>query len=97
MAQIIPLGPIRGSQLFTLLEKWQGPLGLSWRMALAALTIKERLGVSEEEGVEQIRENRYLQYFCGLKKLPQSRSCTPPCSCTSEKLFLQRSYPGSTM
>lgn len=30
--------------------------------------IKERLGVSEEETVEQVRENPYLQYFLGLSE-----------------------------
>lgn len=36
------------------------------RMALGALLIKERLGVSDRETVEQISENPYLQYFLGL-------------------------------
>ena len=35
----------------------QGPPALSVRMALGALIIKERLGVTDEECVEQIREN----------------------------------------
>jgi hypothetical protein len=38
----------------------------SARMALGALIIKERLGVSDRETVEQITENPYLQYFLGL-------------------------------
>jgi len=38
----------------------------SARMALGALLIKERLGVSDRETVEQIAENPYLQYFLGL-------------------------------
>lgn len=36
------------------------------RMALGALIIKERLGITDRETVEQIRENPYLQYFLGL-------------------------------
>lgn len=36
------------------------------RMAFGALIIKERLGLSDRESVEQIRENPYLQYFLGL-------------------------------
>jgi Transposase domain (DUF772) len=39
----------------------------SSRMALGALIIKEKLGISDRETVEQIRENPYLQYFVGLK------------------------------
>jgi len=44
-----------------------GHPALSVRMALAALIIKEELGVSDRLCVEQITENPYLQYFCGLK------------------------------
>ena len=40
----------------------------SSRMALGALIIKEKLGISDRETVEQIRENPYLQYFIGLNK-----------------------------
>lgn len=36
------------------------------RIALGALIIKERLGITDEETVAQIRENPYLQYFLGL-------------------------------
>jgi len=35
-------------------------------MALGALIIKARLGLTEEELVEQIKENPYLQLFIGL-------------------------------
>ena len=35
-------------------------------MALGALIIKEKLGTSDRETVEQIRENPYLQYFIGF-------------------------------
>lgn len=38
----------------------------SARMALGALLIKERLGTSDRETVQQISENPYLQYFLGL-------------------------------
>ena len=39
----------------------------TFRMALGALIIKEKLGISDRETVEQIRENPYLQYFLGLE------------------------------
>jgi hypothetical protein len=38
------------------------------RMALGALIIKERLKLTDEETVEQIRENPYLQYFIGFRE-----------------------------
>lgn len=44
------------------------------RIAFGALIIKERLGTSDRETVEQIRENPYLQYFLGLMEYQD----TPP-------------------
>ena len=38
---------------------------LSARVALGALIVKERLGLSDRETVEQIRENPYIQFFLG--------------------------------
>ena len=46
----------------------QGAPAKPFRMALGALIIKEKLGSSDEETVEQIRENPYLQYFLGLSE-----------------------------
>jgi hypothetical protein len=40
----------------------------SARIALGALIIKERLGLTDRETVEQIKENPYLQYFLGYTK-----------------------------
>ena len=45
-----------------------GAPALSVRIALGSLIIKERLKTSDEETVEQIRENPYLQYFLGQKR-----------------------------
>ena len=49
-------------------EKFPTEMGApakSFRMALGALIIKEKLEISARETVEQIRENPYLQYFSG--------------------------------
>lgn len=35
------------------------------RMALGSLIIQEKIGTSDRETVEQIKENPYLQYFIG--------------------------------
>lgn len=43
-----------------------GPPAKAARVALGALIIKERLGTTDRETVEQIRENPYLQYFLGF-------------------------------
>ncbi len=50
------------------LSQDMGAPAKSFRMALGALIIKERLGTSDIETVEQIRENPYLQYFLGLSE-----------------------------
>ena len=46
----------------------QGAPAKPFRIALGALIIKEKIGTSDEETVEQIRENPYLQYFLGLSE-----------------------------
>jgi hypothetical protein len=45
-----------------------GNPALPFRVAFGALIIQTRLKTSDEETVEQVRENPYLQYFLGLKK-----------------------------
>ena len=45
----------------------KGAPAKSFRMALGALIIKEILGISDRETVEQIKENPYLQYFIGME------------------------------
>jgi hypothetical protein len=47
------------------------------RMALGALIIKERCGFSDEETVEQIKENPYLQYFIGQKEYQREAPFDP--------------------
>jgi hypothetical protein len=47
--------------------KKKGRKAKSVRVALGALIIKEKLNLSDEETVEQIRENPYLQYFLGFE------------------------------
>ena len=44
-----------------------GALAKPFRMALGTLIIKARLGLTDEELVEQIMENPYLQSFIGLE------------------------------
>ncbi len=56
-----------------------------FRMALGALIIKKKLGTSDRETVEQIRENPYLQYFIGMSSYSNEapvlvRACPASCS-----------------
>ncbi len=43
------------------------------RVALGALLVKERLGLTDRETVETIQENPYLQFFIGLEEFSQDR------------------------
>jgi len=47
------------------------------RVAFGALIIKERLKLTDEETVEQIRENPYLQYFIGMPQYSTKRPFDP--------------------
>jgi hypothetical protein len=77
LARIIPwdLAESFYSEQFS--QNPQGPSAKSARLALGALIIKERLGVSDEEAVEQIRENPYLQYFLGFHEFREQAPFDP--------------------
>jgi IS5 family transposase len=64
MAQIIPWDEFE-SEYAANFPTAHGAPAKSFRMALGALIIKEKLGISDRPRVEQIRENPYLQYFIG--------------------------------
>ena len=49
----------------------------SFRMALGALIIKEKLGISDRLTVEHIRENPYLQYLIGLSSYSNELAFDP--------------------
>ena len=64
MVQIIPWSEFEAEYAQNFVRE-MGPPGKSFRLALGALIIKEKLGISDRERVEQIRKNPYLQYFIG--------------------------------
>ncbi len=66
LSQQIPWKQIEDRYVTFFEESDTGCPAKSSRIALGALIIKERLGTSDRETVEQIRENPYLQYFLGL-------------------------------
>jgi len=68
LAMSIPWADVETMYSKSFKKSGQGPPAKSVRVALGALIIKERLGTSDEETVEQIRENPYLQYFLGFKE-----------------------------
>lgn len=55
----------------------RGEVAFNSRVAVGALIIKEKLGLSDREVVKAVKENFYLQYFLGIKfqtKAPFSAS-----------------------
>jgi len=64
LAKVIPWEELE-EHYASLFSKDKGAPAKTFRMALGALIIKEKLNISDEETVEQIRENPYLQYFIG--------------------------------
>jgi IS5 family transposase len=84
LAQIIPWEAIE--EKYAKLYSEVGTPAKPIRMALGALIIKERCKYSDEELVEQITENLYLQYFIGLKGFQK----TPPFDPSSMVHWRQR-------
>lgn len=58
-------------------ETMVGQKAVSVRVALGALIIQQRLGLSDRETVQQITENPYLQYFIGLPAFQNKRAFHP--------------------
>ena len=71
LAELIPWAEFE-EQYAEQMSEGMGAPAKSFRMALGALIIKERLGTSDAETVEQIRENPYLQYLLGLSEYSDS-------------------------
>ncbi|MEM1254263.1 MAG: IS5 family transposase, partial [Cyanobacteria bacterium P01_H01_bin.21] len=65
LAEMIPWEEFESTYSSQFSEDMGAP-AKGFRMALGALIIKEKLGVSDRETIDQIRENPYLQYFLGL-------------------------------
>ncbi len=65
MAELIPWAEFEEKYAENF-SKTMGAIAKPFRMALGALIIKEKLGISDRETIEQIKENPYLQYFLGM-------------------------------
>jgi hypothetical protein len=64
MANLIPWDEFEEEYAKNFAEDIGAP-ALPFRLALGSLIIKEKLGISDRETVEQIKENPYLKYFIG--------------------------------
>jgi hypothetical protein len=76
MAQLIPWSEFE-SECAQNFPTEKGAPAKSFRMALGALIIKEKLGISDRPRVEQIRENPYLQYFIGQSSYSKELAFDP--------------------
>lgn len=72
LANLVPWSKAEDEYIKSLGDVTQGSKAFSVRLALGALSIKERLNLSDEETVEQVTENPYLQYFIGLPAFQES-------------------------
>ncbi len=86
MASVIPWTDLEEAYLKSLGDANQGSKAYNVQLALGALIIKERLGFSDEETVEAITENPYMQYFIGLPEFQE----TPPFHASSLTHFRKR-------
>jgi transposase, IS5 family len=72
LAQVIPWNEFEEEYAKNFSDNGMGAPAKPLRMALGALIIKEKLGTSDRETVEQIKENPYLQYFVGIEEYSNS-------------------------
>lgn len=72
LARLVPWELAEAIYHSELCEDFGAPI-VPARVALGALLIKERLGLTDRETVEAIQENPYLQFFIGLEEFTQDR------------------------
>ena len=68
LAQKVPWEIVEECYKESLTDSAMGAPSISSRIAYGSLIIKERLGVSDEETLDQLCESPYLQYFVGLSE-----------------------------
>jgi IS5 family transposase len=71
LAELIPWDELEDDYAAKFCKEFCAP-AKPFHMALGALTIKARLGLTDEELVEQIKENPYLQFIIGLEAFQYS-------------------------
>jgi hypothetical protein len=68
LADLIPWDDLARAYHKSLLSPTQGRPAKDARMVIGAVIIKHKLCLSDEETVQQIQENPYLQFFVGLSR-----------------------------
>lgn len=77
LAEMIPWEDFEEEYVKNFKKSHKGERAYNVRIALGSLIIKERLGLSDEETVNQISENPYLQYFLGFDKYEEKVPFNP--------------------
>lgn len=77
MSQLIPWAVFEERYAAVFPNSREGKPAKSARMAIASIIIKKRYGFSDEDVVEEIRENPYLQYFLGFAEYSDASPSTP--------------------
>lgn len=67
LAALVPWEKFENKYAEQFSESGMGAPAKSFRIALGSLLIKEKLNITDEETIDQIRENPYLQYFIGME------------------------------
>jgi hypothetical protein len=67
LSRLIPWEEFEEEYAENFAESGMGAPAKTFRMALGALIIKEKLGITDEETVEQIRETPHLQFLIGME------------------------------
>jgi transposase, IS5 family len=77
MAKFMPWEEVEKKYSTQFADCMIGAPAKSARVALGALMIKERLKTTDEETVEQIKENPYLQFFLGYQRYSDEEPFDP--------------------
>ena len=90
LSKLIPWDVIEDKYATLFAKNEMGAPAKPVHMALGALIIKEKGGFSDEELVEQIKENPYLQYFIGLSEFQRKAPFDPSMMVHFRKRFNAR-------
>ena len=91
LAELIPWDELEDDYAAQFCKGFGAP-AKPFRMALGALIIKARLGLTDEELVEQLKENPYLQFFIGLEGFQYSAPFDP-----SMMVYFRKRLPESVV
>lgn len=68
LGDLMPWGELEKAYNSKLDNKSKGAGNKPARMVIGALIVKHKLNLSDEETIEMIKENPYMQYLCGLSE-----------------------------